>query len=179
MASGSSSMTVRALEVLLPYAPPSAVALLNNRDRSREQTVITGYATDPPEVAISNPSYQQRVPVNHQLFSRRGSRLLPARLFRIMEDYVRTRDGARTGSGAGPGWPCLVISGHGNYAGLPWGVFLGSRHPGGGCLPMIAASRARYTASTRSMPVSPRTLYRASRGDGEPQLHLAGLPGQC
>jgi hypothetical protein len=26
--SGSSSMTVRALEVLLPYAPPSAVALL-------------------------------------------------------------------------------------------------------------------------------------------------------
>jgi hypothetical protein len=103
MASGSSSMTVRALEVLLPYAPPSAVALLNNRDRSREQTVITGYATDPPEAAISNPSYQQRVPVNHQLFSRRGSRLLPARLFRIMEDYVRTRDGARTGSGAAPG----------------------------------------------------------------------------
>jgi hypothetical protein len=39
----------------------------------------------------------------------------------------RARDGARAGSGAGPGWPCLVISGRGNYAGLPWGVFLGSR----------------------------------------------------
>ena len=51
--------------------PPSAVTLLNNHDRSREQTVITGYATDPPEAAISIPSYQQRLPVNHQLFSRR------------------------------------------------------------------------------------------------------------
>jgi hypothetical protein len=35
--------------------PPSAVTLLNNRDRSGEQTVITGYATDPPEAATSIP----------------------------------------------------------------------------------------------------------------------------
>jgi hypothetical protein len=43
-----------------------------------------------------------------------------------------------------PGWPCLVISGHGNYAeDSPWGVFLGPASSGGGCLPVIAASRVR------------------------------------
>jgi hypothetical protein len=39
----------------------------------------------------------------------------------------RAPDPARAGSGAGPGWPYLVISGRGNYAGTPCGMFLGSR----------------------------------------------------
>jgi hypothetical protein len=48
-------MTIRALEVKLPYAPSKRRDLLKNCDQSREQTVITGYATDPPEAAISIP----------------------------------------------------------------------------------------------------------------------------
>lgn len=63
--------------------------------------------------------------------------------------------------------------------GLPWGVFLGSRQ-----------IRRRLPASDSPVK-SPEdgqhaidagqpenALCRASRGDGEPQLHLAGLPGR-
>ena len=69
--------------------PPGALALLITRDRSREQPIITGYATAPPETARSaRTSYQQRVAVNHQPSSYWVGRLLPAKFSRIMEFYV-------------------------------------------------------------------------------------------
>lgn len=49
---------------------PSAAALLTIRDRSPEQPMVTGYATDPSGTARSaSPSYQRRVALNHQLSS--------------------------------------------------------------------------------------------------------------
>src|SRR5712675_1803466 len=69
--------------------PSSALAPLITRDRSREQPIVPGYATAPPETARSaRSSYQQRVAVNHQLSSHWVGRLLSAKFARIMAFYV-------------------------------------------------------------------------------------------
>src|SRR2546423_14138752 len=93
--------------------PPGALALLIPHDRSREQPIVTGYATAPPETARSaRLSYQQRVAVNHQLSSHWVGRLLSAKFSRIMEFYVPNGT-LRAPIWCQPGRPRVVAGGRG------------------------------------------------------------------
>lgn len=106
--------------------PPSAVTCSKTAtDRgSRPSSQVTQPIRPKPRSA--SPSYQQRVPVNHQL-SVAEQPTVTGEVIPIMEDYVPNKRWCAHRIWCRPGWPCLVISGRQLRGGLPWGVFLGSR----------------------------------------------------
>jgi hypothetical protein len=60
----------------------------------------------------------------------------------MMEDYVPNKRWCALRIWCRPGWPCLVISGRGNFAGnSPEACSWVPARSGDGCPPVIAASR--------------------------------------